>query len=161
MMTNRRRTKVFLVLVGLVGVAPFPCRPEAVAQAPALPGSGEAAGAAANAVPAGPRDPFLPLVTEGGPPPEKRPLGGLRLTGVIWDSEETVPDIRALIETVDGLGYIVRVDDQRFGGHVVAIGQDRVQFAVVQEAEGQPRIQLIELKLDGAEPAVARTSRLP
>jgi Tfp pilus assembly protein PilP len=100
------------------------------------------------ASPAGPRDPFTPLVTRA-PEGENRPsLSGLRLVGVVWDPVHR-DQIRALVETPDGLGYYVRVNEQKFGGTVVGIDRNSVRFTVSdQDPGGQRRTRTVELKLN-------------
>jgi len=57
--------------------------------------------------------------------------------------------IRALVETPDGLGYYVRLNEEKFGGKVVAIERDRVRFSVrEQDPGGQTRVRTVELKLN-------------
>jgi hypothetical protein len=106
-----------------------------------------AAGAQAPAA-AGQRDPFVPLVTRA-PEGENRPsLSGLRLTGVVWDPVNRA-EIRALVETPDGLGYYVRLNEEKFGARVVAIERDRVRFTVrEQDPSGQTRVRTVELRLN-------------
>ena len=93
------------------------------------------------------RDPFEPLVTKA-PEGENRPsLSGLRLVGVVWEPSRR-EQIRALVETPDGLGYYVRMNEEKFGGKVVAIERDRVRFTVrEQDPSGQSRVRTVELKL--------------
>lgn len=112
-----------------------------------------AAPPAAPAAPAGVRraqgrDPFEPLVTKA-PEGESRPsLSGVRLVGVVWDPGRR-DLIRALVETPDGLGYYVRLNEEKFGGKVVAIERDRVRFSVrEQDPGGQTRVRTVELKLN-------------
>ena len=112
-----------------------------------------AAPSAAPAAPAGVRraqgrDPFEPLVTKA-PEGESRPsLSGVRLVGVVWDPARR-DLIRALVETPDGLGYYVRLNEEKFGGKVVAIERDRVRFSVrEQDPSGQTRTRTVELKLN-------------
>jgi Tfp pilus assembly protein PilP len=103
---------------------------------------------ASPASPAGPRDPFTPLVTKA-PEGENRPsLSGLRLVGIVWDPVHR-DQIRALVETPDGLGYYVRVNEQKFGGKVVGIDRNSVRFTVSdQDPGGQRRTRTVELKLN-------------
>jgi hypothetical protein len=123
-----------------------PLQPGPTAQA------GQSAPAPAPSVPAGassePRDPFVPLITKA-PEGENRPsLSGLRLVGVVWDPVRR-DQIRALVETTDGLGYYVRLNEEKFGGKVVGIERDRVRFAVrEQDPTGQARVRTVELKLN-------------
>ncbi|MGH7268207.1 MAG: hypothetical protein ACREMB_25595, partial [Candidatus Rokuibacteriota bacterium] len=106
------------------------------------------------APPAGPpamtgneRDPFDPLVSRPREGEDRPSLSGLRLVGVLWDTANRA-QVRALVETPDGLGYYLRVDEEKFGGKVVAIDRDRVKFSVrEQEPGGQVRTRTVELKL--------------
>lgn len=111
---------------------PEPARPE---PAKSEPRAGDA------------RDPFEPLVTRA-PEGENRPsLSGVRLVGVVWDPARR-DQIRALVETPDGLGYYVRLNEEKFGGKVVAIEKDRVRFSIrEQDPAGQARTRTVELKL--------------
>ena len=119
---------------------------------PAQPGQAAATAAAPAPAPAGVgpdgRDPFEPLVTKA-PEGENRPsLSGVRLVGVVWDPGRR-DLIRALVETPDGLGYYVRLNEEKFGGKVVAIERDRVRFSVrEQDPGGQTRVRTVELKLN-------------
>jgi hypothetical protein len=106
------------------------------------------------APPAGPpamtgneRDPFDPLVSRPREGEDRPSLSGLRLVGVLWDPAHR-EQVRALVETPDGLGYYLRVNEEKFGGKVVAIDRDRVRFSVrEQEPGGQVRTRTVELKL--------------
>ncbi len=119
--------------------SPYPGQP-ATTPAPAAPAKSESP-------PGEGRDPFEPLVTRA-PEGESRPsLSGLRLVGVVWDPARK-DQIRALVETPDGLGYYVRVNEEKFGGKVIAIERDRVRFSVrEQDPTGQARTRTVELKL--------------
>lgn len=161
MRITRRRTGTVLALAGLLAAAPFAAPREAAAQA--VPGTDQAQEGASTLPPppAGVRDPFIPLVNRADPAQQRPVLSGLRLAGLIWDPK-VAEQIRALVETPEGLGYILRLNDQRFGGKVVAIGHDRLRFSVVdQTAPGDFRIRLLDLKLDGGEPAIVRTGASP
>lgn len=118
--------------------APAPAAPQPGVLAPGRPG----------------RDPFDPLVTkpvestEAGEGGERRqPLSGLRLVGVVWDAKNR-QQVRALVETPEGLGYYVRLNEEKFGGRVVAIERDRVRFSVREQIPGgAARERTVELKL--------------
>jgi len=102
---------------------------------------------AASAQPTG-RDPFVPLVTKPKPEsPEAKeavPIAKIKLVGIIWDRERT----RAMVETPEGLGYVLKENDEVFGGKVVAIQRDRVRFLVREDGEaGKPATRTVELKL--------------
>jgi len=126
-----------------------PLQPAQSAQASpsSPPAPAPASPAGAGAKPDG-RDPFDPLITKA-PEGENRPsLSGLRLVGVMWDPARK-DQVRALVETPDGLGYYVRVNEEKFGGKVVAIERDRVRFSVrEQDPTGQTRTRTVELKLN-------------
>jgi hypothetical protein len=128
--------------------APTPAPPAAQATPPAPPQPGVATPGRAG------RDPFDPLVTKPvepaaspGEPEKRQPLSGLRLVGVVWDARDR-QQIRALVETPDGLGYYVRVNEEKFGGRVVAIERDLVRFSVREQIPGgAARERTVELKL--------------
>jgi Tfp pilus assembly protein PilP len=160
--SSARWSVAVVVVVGLVwpltvGGQPLPVYPQlpnpqgsqaAPAPAPApTPTPAAPAKPASPGAPAADRDPFEPLVTKA-PEGEARPsLSGVRLVGVIWDPARK-EQIRALVETPDGLGYYVRMNEEKFGGKVVAIERDRVRFAVrEQDPSGQNRVRTVELKL--------------
>lgn len=132
---------------------------------PTAPAAPPAPPVAQPAPPAGPpgvitpgrpgRDPFEPLVTRPEPPAaaepgareRREPLAALKLVGIVWDARDRAR-VRALVETQDGLGYYVRVNEERFGGRVVAIERDRVRFSVREQVPGGPvRERTVELRL--------------
>lgn len=97
----------------------------------------------------GPRDPFEPLVRQALPGEEKRvhEVTNLKLVGVLWDMKDP-ESIRALVETPDGLGYYLRLNEEKFGGKVVAVERDRVRFVVREESPGVGvRERTVELRL--------------
>ena len=102
--------------------------------------------------PGGARDPFDPLVRKptegtGSGKPAGQEIAGLKLVGVIWDAAAH-EQIRALVETATGLGYYLRVNEEKFGGTVVAIDRDRVQFQVREAVPGgASRVRTVELRL--------------
>jgi hypothetical protein len=111
--------------------------------APAAPAAGP------TAAPSGPRDPFEPLVRKIEPGEERKvqEVANLRLVGVIWDVKDA-EQIRALVETPDGLGYYLRLNDEKFGGKVVALERDRVRFVVREDIPGVgTRDRTVELRL--------------
>lgn len=159
--SHRRVQTAALVLAGLVTAAAwaqsqpkFPTMPAppAPAPAPATGGGGTAAPAAPGApatTPGGPRDPFEPLVKKPDPSEERKvqEVANLKLVGVIWDAKDSGA-IRALVETPDGLGYYLRLNEEKFGGKVVAVERDRVRFIVREEVPGAgARERTVELKL--------------
>ena len=117
------------------------------APAPAAPGAETpAAGAAA---PSGPRDPFEPLVRKIEPGEERKvqEVANLKLVGVVWEPKDSEA-IRALVETPDGLGYYLRLNDEKFGGKVVALERDRVRFVIREDIPGVgTRERNVELRL--------------
>lgn len=122
---------------------PEPSTTPAPAPAPATP-PGTSAPAAG-----GPRDPFEPLVRQAAPGEEKRvhEVANLKLVGVLWDVRDP-ETIRALVETPDGLGYYLRLNEEKFGGKVVAVERDRVRFVVREESPGVGvRERTVELRL--------------
>jgi hypothetical protein len=121
----------------------------ATGAAPAAPVPASPEAPPSSNVPAGARDPFDPLVKKPNPGDERRlqEIAGLRLVGILWDPKSR-DEIRALVETPDGLGYYLRANEERFGGRVVAIDRDRVQFQVREQIPGgQSRLRTIELRL--------------
>lgn len=101
------------------------------------------------AAPAAERDPFEPLVVKTAPGETPAiQVTALKLVGVLWDSARR--DVRALVQTPDGLGYYLRVGEEKFGGKVAAIEPDRVKFTIrEQDPGGQVRTRTVELKLGG------------
>ncbi|MGH7318048.1 MAG: hypothetical protein ACRELA_00240, partial [Candidatus Rokuibacteriota bacterium] len=88
-----------------------------------------------------------PTLDGPGAAERRQPLTGLKLVGVIWDAKNR-DQVRALVETPDGLGYYVRLNEEKFGGKVVAIERDRVRFSVQEQVPGGPaRQRTVELKL--------------
>jgi hypothetical protein len=88
-------------------------------------------------------------VRRADPAEERRvqEVASLKLVGVIWDAK--APEaIRALVETPDGLGYYLRVNDEKFGGKVVAVERSLVRFLIREEVPGAgTRERTVELKL--------------
>jgi len=118
---------------------------EAPAPAPAAP----APATGTTAAPGGPRDPFEPLVRKVEPGEERKvqEVANLKLVGIIWDVKDA-EQIRALVETPDGLGYYLRLNEEKFGGKVVALDRDRVRFLVREEIPGVgTRDRTVELRL--------------
>jgi Tfp pilus assembly protein PilP len=72
----------------------------------------------------GRRDPFQPV--ESLQPEMTSPtVASARLKGIVRGSAP-----RALIETPDGIGYIMKVGDTLAEGRLIEIGADRVVFSV-------------------------------
>jgi hypothetical protein len=122
--------------------SPAPAAPPAAAPAPAAP-------AAEAPATSGPRDPFEPLVRKLDPGEERKTqeVANLKLVGIVWDAKDTEA-IRALVETPDGLGYYLRLNEEKFGGKVVALDRDRVRFVVREDIPGAgTRERTVELRL--------------
>ena len=74
-------------------------------------------------------------------------VANLKLVGIIWDVKDA-DQIRALVETPDGLGYYLRLNEEKFGGKVVALERDRVRFVVREDIPGVgTRERTVELRL--------------
>ena len=69
------------------------------------------------------RDPFAPLVIASGG--KGLTIGSAKLVGVIAG-----PESLALVETTEGIGYILKAGDTLGDGRVTEIGTDSVSFAV-------------------------------
>jgi hypothetical protein len=114
--------------------APAPAAPKPAAPAPAaapagqpaplvaLPNVPQATGATYD--PKGRRDPFVsPEVTSG---PKGLEVASTKLTGIVRSARTTL----ALVETPDGIGYILKPGDTLGDGRLMEIGADNVVFAV-------------------------------
>ena len=153
-MTVRRDLRWLCVLgfIGLLGGCggspPSPPPP------PARPAPGTPAPTAAAKAPEPPplppkpyeargqRDPFRPLnITE-----KSKGLGvaSLKLVGIIHGRQGPL----ALMETPDGLGYILRAGDVVGDGRVLEIGTESVTFGVIRQAGEPPTRVVIRLKRD-------------
>ena len=96
----------------------------------------------------GRRDPFQPLVE---PPSEETAIdvGGYKLSGIVWQRNQFF----ALLETPDGLGHILKVDD-RLGpdARVKEITKDAVLIEMKgRKMEGRPQVRTIRLELEKKE----------
>ena len=99
--------------------------------------------------PGGVRDPFEPLVRKLEPGEERKvqEVANLKLVGIVWDVKDSEA-IRALVETPDGLGYYLRLNEEKFGGKVVAVERDRVRFVIRENVPGVgTRERSVELRL--------------
>ncbi len=111
-------------------------QPVAMPEAPAKP-----------AVPAyethGRRDPFESLeVREGA---EGTLVTSAKLTGIVRRGR--VPEM-ALVETSDGIGYILKVGDTLGNGRLVEIGSDVAIFSVAQRSGSTPKRVVLRLASD-------------
>ncbi|MEE8282172.1 MAG: hypothetical protein V3R47_01480 [candidate division NC10 bacterium] len=148
-----------LVWVGCSSEAPSPPRParqpprQKVAKAP---GPGQKAGAPERAPvklgpakydPEGRRDPFHPLVE---PPKEETALdvAGYKLSGIVWQRKQYF----ALLETPDGLGHILRVNDKLGpNARVKAITKDAVLIEMTETGAMKGKVRTIRLELQKKE----------
>ena len=129
--------------------APAPTAAPAAPAAPAPAAQGAEAPAAGTAAPGGPRDPFEPLVRKIDPGEERKTqeVASLKLVGIVWEPKDPEA-IRALVETPDGLGYYLRLNEEKFGGKVVALERDRVRFVIREDIPGVgSRERTVELRL--------------
>ncbi|MCI0483666.1 MAG: pilus assembly protein PilP [candidate division NC10 bacterium] len=131
--------------------SPNPPRPpqQKVATVPAQPAAAPGAPPVnlgpATYAPKDRRDPFHPLVD---PPREEKALdvGGYKLSGIVWQRQQYF----ALLETPDGLGHILKVND-RLGpnARVKEITKDAVLIEMKEEdvaRKGQVRTIRLELQ---------------
>lgn len=91
-----------------------------------------------------PRDPFRPLIQKKGAAPKSKEevaISRLKLVGILWNRDGQT---RALVETDDGLGYVLKEKDSIMGGQVVEITSDGVKVAI---REGQSRPRIVSLPL--------------
>jgi hypothetical protein len=93
----------------------------------------------ANYEPKGRRDPFLPPDLTGGP--KGLDVSTTKLTGIVRSARTTL----ALVETTDGIGYILKPGDTLGDGRLMEIAADSVVFAVAAKA-GSPSNRVV-LKL--------------
>lgn len=149
---------VATVLAACGGAPPPPAQapkpPAAAAPKPAAPAPPPAAAAAKPpAVPAVPQplgpqipkyevkgrpDPFQPLdVREGA----ASPVASAKLTGIVRSAHTTL----ALVETPEGIGYILKPGDTLGDGRLLEIGSDSVVFQVTPKP-GSPTNRVV-LKL--------------
>ncbi|MBI4609144.1 MAG: pilus assembly protein PilP [Candidatus Rokubacteria bacterium] len=94
----------------------------------------------------GRRDPFRPPVTEvqekGGPTGLQ--TASLKLVGIVQGRDSLL----ALVESADGLGYILRPGDLIGDGRVAEIGPDSVTFTVPGRPGQPPTRTVLKLKTD-------------
>ena len=74
--------------------------------------------------PKGRRDPFVALDLRAGP--KGLDVATTKLTGIVRSAMTTL----ALVETQEGIGYILKPGDTLGDGRLVEIGADNVVFAV-------------------------------
>jgi hypothetical protein len=93
--------------------------PSPLVPTPAVP---QASGPAYE--PKGRRDPFVALDLTGGP--KGLEVATTKLTGIVRGAKTTL----ALVETQDGIGYILKPGDTLGDGRLLEIGADNVTFSV-------------------------------
>lgn len=93
--------------------------PSPLVPTPAVP---QASGPAYE--PKGRRDPFVALDLTGGP--KGLEVATTKLTGIVRGAKTTL----ALVETQEGIGYILKPGDTLGDGRLLDIGADNVTFAV-------------------------------
>ena len=94
-------------------------QPAPLVSAPAVPDGG-----ANQYDPKNRRDPFMSLEVTSGP--KGLEVATTKLTGIVRGAGTTL----ALVETQDGIGYILKPGDTLGDGRLVEIGADNVIFAV-------------------------------
>ncbi|HET6367021.1 MAG TPA: hypothetical protein VFG27_07335 [Pseudomonadales bacterium] len=87
------------------------------------------------------RDPFAPVVIASGS--KGLTIGSAKLVGII-----SGPQPLALVETPEGIGYILKAGDTLGDGRVTEIGADSVSFAVSPKAGEKAGIVTLRLRTD-------------
>jgi len=87
------------------------------------------------------RDPFTPLVIASGS--KGLTIGSAKLVGII-----SGPQPLALVETPEGIGYILKAGDTLGDGRVTEIGADSVSFAVAPKPGEKAGIVTLRLRTD-------------
>lgn len=155
---NARRTLVTslglaTVLTACGGSPPSPAQAPKppVAAAPPAASARPAAAGATSAIPEqvgpeipkyevkGRRDPFVTLEVKAG---VGSAVASARLTGIVRSARSTL----ALVETPEGLGYILKPGDTLGDGRLLEIGSDSVVFQVTPKP-GSPTTNRVVLKL--------------
>jgi hypothetical protein len=104
--------------------APAPAGKPAATAAPLLPTPSVPTAEGPAYDPKGRRDPFVSLEVTGGP--KGLEVSTTKLTGIVRSARTTL----ALVETTDGIGYILKPGDTLGDGRLLEIGADNVVFAV-------------------------------
>jgi hypothetical protein len=86
--------------------------------------------------PKGRRDPFIALDLTGGP--KGLEVSTTKLTGIVRSARTTL----ALVETQEGIGYILKPGDTLGDGRLMEIGADNVVFAVAKPGSPTNRVVL-------------------
>ena len=113
--------------------------PGAVQPAPLVPVPAVPQTASSAYDPKGRRDPFLALDLTGGP--KGLEVSTTKLTGIVRSARTTL----ALVETQEGIGYILKPGDTLGDGRLMEIGADNIVFAVAPKP-GAPTNRVV-LKL--------------
>jgi len=119
--------------------APKPATPAPGAAQPLLAVPAVPPPATASYDAKGRRDPFLALDLTGGP--KGLEISSTKLTGIVRSARTTL----ALVETQDGIGYILKPGDTLGDGRLMEIAADSVVFAVTAKP-GSPTNRVV-LKL--------------
>jgi hypothetical protein len=113
--------------------------PSAVTPAPLVPVPAVPQATGVSYDPKGRRDPFLPPDLTGGA--KGLEVATTKLTGIVRSARTTL----ALVETQDGIGYILKPGDTLGDGRLTEIGADSVVFAIAAKP-GSPTNRVV-LKL--------------
>jgi len=106
----------------------------------------------------GRRDPFAPLskgLRSGFVSDQLPSVENLRLVGVLRDDHESL----ALLENLEGYGYVLHVGDRVENGSVVAIEENRVLFRV--QDYGWSHVVALQLTTRGADPSKSLGAKTP
>jgi hypothetical protein len=104
--------------------APAPAGAPAASAAPLVPTPAVSTAEGPVYDPKGRRDPFISLEVTGGPMGLQ--VSTTKLTGIVRSARTTL----ALVETTDGIGYILKPGDTLGDGRLLEIGADNVVFAL-------------------------------
>ncbi len=92
--------------------------------------------------PRGRRDPFTPIRAAEEPTRDRSILTSAKLTGIVRGSEGAL----ALVETIDGTGFILRAGEGFGEGRLLDIGEDFALFDVRSPAASTPRRIVLRLE---------------
>lgn len=112
----------------------------ATAPAPLVPAPSVPAPSAPKYEEKGRRDPFVSL-EKAVAGPKGLDVATTKLTGIVQSARTTL----ALVETQDGIGYILKPGDTLGEGRVVEIGADTVVFSVEGRAGSPPNRVVLRL----------------
>ena len=112
----------------------------AAAPAPLVPAPSVPAPSAPKYEEKGRRDPFVSL-EKAVAGPKGLDVATTKLTGIVQSARTTL----ALVETQDGIGYILKPGDTLGEGRVVEIGADTVVFSVEGRAGSPPNRVVLRL----------------